>query len=155
MKKPKKSEKLLLKGITNSATVLRQQQKGLKVGQLIALIRSQLRMSQRMLSRRARVPQSTISKIESGNLEPNISTLNNVLDAMHCDLLISVIPREELEEVRRKQAVKRAKDKIRYLRGTMSLEKQEPSEDLLLELVEEETNRLLESPGSKLWDDRQ
>ncbi|MGA8163489.1 MAG: hypothetical protein WB791_00500 [Waddliaceae bacterium] len=57
MTKPKKSEKLLLEKIANSAQALQQQQRGLGIGQLISLIRGQLRMSQRALAKRAKVPQ--------------------------------------------------------------------------------------------------
>ncbi len=153
MKKPKVSEKLLLEEIANSAQVLLQQQRGLEIGQLIALIRGQLSMSQRALARRAKVPQSTISKIESGRLQPNVSTLQKILNSMECDLLLTAVPREGLETIRRNQAMAKAKRKIQYLRGTMSLEKQEPDQVLLRELIKEEMKDLLESMGPKLWED--
>ena len=59
MKKPKPSEKLLLEEIASSAYNLRQKQRGLEIGKLITLIRSQLSMSQRALAKRTKVPQST------------------------------------------------------------------------------------------------
>lgn len=153
MKKPKKSEKLLLEEISISAKNLMKHQRGLEVGSLIALIRSQLRMSQRSLAKRAEVPQSTISRIESGNLQPNISTLQKIMNAIGCDLLITAVPKIDLETIRRNQAMAKAEKKIRYLRGTMSLEKQEPDQKLLKELLDDEVKVLLESPGSKLWED--
>ena len=153
MKKPKKTEKLLLEQIVGSAKDLLKHQRGLEIGQLIALFRGQLIMSQRALARRANVPQSTISKIESGRLKPNVSTLQKILSALECDLLISVIPREGIEVIRRNQAIAKAKRKIRYLQGTMSLEMQEPDQELLKELIHDEMKDLLESSGPELWED--
>ena len=153
MAKPKKSEKLLLDRIANSAQDLLQQQRGLEIGQLIALIRGQLRMSQRALARRAKIPQSTISKIESGRLQPNVATLQKILNSIECDLLITAVPRESSETTRRNQAMAKARKKIQYIQGTMSLEKQEPNQELLKELIEEEIKDLLDSSGPKLWEE--
>lgn len=153
MKEPRKSEKLLLEGIANSARALLQQQRGLEIGQLITLIRGQLRMSQRALARRAKIPQSTISKIESGRLQPNVSTLRKILNSVECDLLITAIPRESLETIQKNQAITKAKRKIQYLQGTMSLEKQEPDQEMLRELINDEIKDLLESSGTELWEE--
>lgn len=153
MKKPKKTEKLLLEDISIAAKVLLTQQRGLEIGQMIALIRNQLRMSQRALAKRAGVPQATISKIESIRLQPNIATLHKILNALECDLLVTAVPRMDFETIRRNQALAKAEKKIRYVRGTMSLEKQEPDQKLLKELLEDELKNLLESSSSKLWDE--
>lgn len=153
MKKPKPSEKLLLGEIARSAYNLRQKQRGLEIGQLIALTRSQLSMSQRALAKRAKVPQSTISSVESGRLQPNISTLKKILNSIECDLLISILPREEFETTRRKQAKAKAIRSIQYLEGTMNLEAQKPDAGLLRELLKEKTEKLLDSSGPELWED--
>ncbi|MEX0961351.1 MAG: helix-turn-helix domain-containing protein [Simkaniaceae bacterium] len=153
MKKPKQSEKSLLEGVASSGCDLRQKQRGLEIGQLIALIRSQLSMSQRALAKRAKVPQSTISNIESGRLQPNVSTLKKILNSMECDLLISVLPREEIEIIRRNQAEAKAKRSIQYLEGTMSLEAQKPDNGFLHELIKEKMKTLLDSSGPELWED--
>ena len=153
MKNPKKAEKLFLKRITDSAKSLLQKQRGLEVGQLIALIRNQLSMSQRVLAKRSKVPQSTISKIESGRQRPNVLTLEKILDAMECNLLLAVVPREDLEKVRRNQARIKAQKKIQYLQGTMSLEGQEPDSEFIQELVNDEEKKLLDSSNAKLWEE--
>lgn len=153
MKKPKKSEKLLLEKIAKSAHDLQQEQRGLEIGQLIALIRSQLGMSQRALAKRAKIPQSTVSKVESGALKPNVATLQKILNSIDCDLLITPVQRNNSEETRKKQALKKARKKIQYLRGTMSLEIQEPNQELLKELIDEEVKNLLDTMTSKLWDE--
>ena len=72
---------------------------------------------------------------------------------MECDLIISAVSREGLQITRENQAMKKAKRKIQYLQGTMSLEKQDPDQALLRELMKDEVKNLLESSGSELWDD--
>jgi len=153
VKRPKKSEKLLLEKIAKSAHVLQQQQRGLEIGQLISLIRNQLGMSQRALAKRANVPQSTVSKIESGTLKPNVATLQKILNSVDCDLLITAVQRNSPEKIRKNQALKKATKKVFYLRGTMSLEKQEPDQELLKELIDEEVKNLLDTTTSKLWEE--
>lgn len=150
MKKPNKSEKILLQQIFQVNKGLLECQRGLEIGQLITLVRTQLKMSQRMLAKRSKIEQSTISRIESQRLEPNISTLKRILDAMSCDLLITILPRQDLEAIKQKQAQFKAEQKIHYLHGTMSLEKQEPSKKLLNELISDEIKSQLDS--SHLWE---
>jgi len=151
MKKGKKSEKLLLEQIVDAGRTLLQNQRGLGIGQLIALIRKQLTMSQRALAKRSGVPQSTISKIESEYLQPNVSTLHKILSSLGCNLLITAVPRISFEEIRQRQATTKAKKRVEYLQGTMSLEKQTPNKNLLKEMIAEETKKLLESSSPDLW----
>lgn len=110
-------------------------------------------MSQRALAKRAKVPQSTISNIESGRLLPNVSTLQKILNSMECDLLISTVPRKGFEATRRNQAEVKAKKAILYLEGTMSLESQRPDQELLHELIKDKIKNLLDSSGKELWED--
>ena len=154
MKKAKKSEKLLLEDIFNLGKDLLKHQRDQNIGSIIALIRTQLRMPQDVIAKRAGVPQSTISRIESGRLHPNVSTLEKIMSAMECDLVISAVPREDLETIRKKQAYKKARGKISYLHGTMSLEKQAPKLKILNELIDEEVKDLLNSSSSRLWEDQ-
>lgn len=83
-------------------------------------------MSQRTLAKRASVPQSTISKIDTGRLNPSVSTLAKVLQALECDLAISLVPKGRIEDILKNQAEKKARENVEYLEGTMSLEKQTP-----------------------------
>ena len=154
MKKSKKSEKLLLDDIFHLGKALLKQQRDQKIGPLIALVRNQLHMPQDVIAERSGVPQATISRIESGRLNPTIATLEKIISALECDLIISAVPKEDLMTIRKKQAYKKARKKINYLHGTMSLEKQSPNSKLLNELIEEEVKDLLNSRSSKLWDDQ-
>lgn len=153
MAKPKKSEGIFLEGIFLAGKVLQKKLQGLSVGQLIPLIRRQLGMSQRILAARAGIQQSSVARIESGHFDPNILTLKKIVEAMECDLVVTIVPKTDLKITRETQAKLKAEQKIRYLHGTMSLEKQEPNQKLLKELHDEEVKNLLDSSGSALWDE--
>lgn len=151
MRKTSKSEKLILDEIVDAAHKLKISSRGLCVGEIIAMIRNQLGMSQKVLARIAKVPQSTISRIEGSKREPNLSTIEKILKALSCEVIIVPLLMEPIDVIRRKQARRVAENNARYLRGTMSLEEQEPDKKLIEELIKEEEEELLRSPGNKLW----
>lgn len=151
MKKFSKSEKLVLDEIINAAHTLKISSRGLCVGEIIAMIRNQLGMSQNVLARRAMVPQSTISRIEGSKRAPNLSTLQKILKALSCEVIIVPLLMEPIDVIRQKQARHMAENNVRYLRGTMSLEKQDPDVKLIQELIKDEEDKLLRSGGNKLW----
>ena len=147
----RKSEKLFLLEIFKSSKNLQKIQQDISVGDLLTLIRRQLGMSQRILARKSKVYQSTISRIESGVLSPNIDTLNKLFEALSCSLIITANPHENFEKIKIKQAYKQAKRKVNYLLGTMALEEQRPDQKFIKEQIEEEKNKLLNSKD--LWDE--
>lgn len=65
---------------------------------LLRAVRSALRMSQAQLARRAGIGQGHIMKIETGKLDPRLSTLRRLYDAMFCDLLVAPLPRKRPTE---------------------------------------------------------
>ena len=153
MKRLTISEKLLIEEVTQAADHARRSAKGIAIGSFIKMVRLQLKMSQKILAKRAKVPQSTISRIEKGEKDANIATLNKILGALYCDLVMVPMLREPIDAILRKQARKRAETHVRYLKGTMSLEKQQPDSKLLGELLKQEEEKLLRDGGSKLWEE--
>lgn len=151
MKKTFKSEKLVLQEITAYGNHIRHLLRGLSIGQFIGMIRKQLGMSQKILAARAKIPSSTLSRVEQVKGAPNLTTLKKILDALSCDLLLIPILRESIDIQRRKQARRIAEKQIRYLKGTMSLEEQEPDPHFLEELRKEKEEELLHSKA-KLWE---
>lgn len=145
------SEKLVVEEVSRAGRKLQAALRGLAIGELVSMIRKQLKMSQRVLAMRARVLQSTISNLERSKKQPNLATLKKIMDALFCDLLIVPILRGSVEALLLKQARQKAEKRVRYLRGSMNLEKQEPDALLIEELVKKETEELLRSP--KLWDE--
>lgn len=151
MKRFSRSEKLVLDEIIDAAHKLKVSSRGLSVGEMISMIRNQLGMSQKVLARLAGIPQSTVSRIECSTREPNLSTLQKILHALSCDILIVPLLMVPIDVIRRKQARRVAENNVRYLRGTMSLEKQELDTKLVEELIKEQEDELLRLPGTKLW----
>ena len=153
MKSFSPSEKLLIEEIMQAAQKTRVAVRGLTIGALIKSIRVQLGMSQKALAKRAGVPQSTISRIEQEERDANLSTLNKILGAISCDLVIVPLLQDSIDAIRRKQARKMAEKQVRYLKGTMNLEDQQPDSRFIAELIKQEEERLLQGPNSKLWDE--
>jgi transcriptional regulator with XRE-family HTH domain len=153
MKSFSPSEKLLIEEIMQAAQKTRVAARGLAIGALIKSIRVQLGMSQKALAKRAGVPQSTISRIEQEERDANLSTLNKILGAISCDLVIVPLLQDSIDAIRRKQARKMAEKQVHYLKGTMNLEDQQPDPRFISELIKQEEERLLKGPNSKLWDE--
>ena len=145
------SEKLLVAEIMQAAQKTRVATRGLSIGIIIKSIRLQLGMSQKDLAQRAEVPQSTISRIEQGQRDFNLSTLNKILGAMSCDLVMAPLSQDSIDVLRRKQARKLAEKQLRYIKGTMNLEDQQPDPRFIEELIKQEEERLLSGSNSRLW----
>jgi transcriptional regulator with XRE-family HTH domain len=147
------SEKLFIEEVMQAVQKARIAARGLSIGALVKTVRMQLGMSQRALAQRAGVPQSTISRIEKEDRDSNLATLNKILAAISCDLVIVPLLQDSIESIRRKQARKVAEKQVRYLKGTMNLEDQQPDAKFIGELIKQEEERLLQGPNSKLWDE--
>lgn len=59
----------------------------------LIILRSNLRLSQEELAERVGSHQSRISKIESAENDPRLSTLVDLADAMNADVCIQLVPR--------------------------------------------------------------
>ena len=153
MKHLASSKKLFLSEVTEAAKILYHANRKLPIGDFIHIIRTQLKMTQVALAKRVNVTQSAISRLEKGGLDPTLSLLTKIFDALSCELVVAPMLRESIENICRKQARHVAERHVKYLRGTMHLEKQGPDKKLVEELINRETEHLLHSPGAKLWED--
>ena len=145
------SEQILIEEIAKEGGKAWQAARGLSPGVLIKMIRKQIGMPQEVLARKAKMPQSTISRIEKEQGDPSLATLRNILQALECDLVVLPVLREPVDMIRRKQARKKAAVKVRYLMGTMHLEGQEPDKKFMDSLSKQEEEKLLKGPNSSLW----
>jgi len=149
------SEKILIEEITEATKALRKTIRNVPIGSLIKTIRKQVGMSQNALAQRAGVPQSTVSRIEKGTRDVSVSTLQKVLEALSCDLLLVPVLKEPIASIRKKQAHKVARKQISYLKGTMNLEQQQPDTLFMHELLNQEEERLLHGSNIHLWNDHE
>ncbi len=153
MKRYSNSERLLIEEVMSACLKARAASRGLTIGALIKIIRQQLGMSQKALAKRAHVPQSTVSRIEKGQSDASLSTLDKILKGISCELVIAPLLQDSIEATRRKQARKMAEKKVNYLKGTMNLEDQQPDSRFIEELIKQEEERLLQGPSAYLWEE--
>lgn len=150
--KPDMQSKLLASLLLKGSEV-RKDQEILSSGSLIRLLRLELGMTQEQLAARAKMPRSTIVRIEKGITRPNVETLRKIFSAMECDIAYIPVPRfESIETLLREKALKLAENRIRYVEGTMALEKQRPEKKWRDQLLESEIESILNSP-SQIWDE--
>jgi transcriptional regulator with XRE-family HTH domain len=147
------SEKLLIEEIVSAAQKVKIAIRGFTIGALIKFIRFQLGMSQKALAKRAGIPQSTVSRVEQSRRDVSLSTLNKILSAISCDVVIVPLLQDSINATRRKQARKIAEKQVGYLKGTMNLEEQQPDSRFIEELIKQEEDHLLQGSNTKLWEE--
>ena len=64
-------------------------------GRLLYLIRRHLSLTQKMLSKRCKIPQPGISRIEKEAVKSNFATMCRLFDAMDVDLILLPILRKK------------------------------------------------------------
>ncbi|MDP3543708.1 MAG: helix-turn-helix domain-containing protein [Elusimicrobiota bacterium] len=120
---------------------------------LILLARVRLGMTQAQLAKRSGLTQSHIANIENGKVDVQLSTLRRIFAALECRLVLAPQPVGDLEELVRRQARAAALKRVKRVSGTMAMEAQRPDEGMLEELVRTETEKLIQSRSSEIWED--
>ena len=136
------SEKLLVNALLQIAEIYLSSLENLSLRNTITLLRKRLRMSQRVLAKRAKIPTSTLSRLESGKSSPSLATIKKIFKALFCDFAVIPIPRQDLDKIVESQIKHVAEKRIRYLKGTMALELQQPKDDVIKELLAKEEAEL-------------
>lgn len=123
------------------------------VHSLIRLTRNRLGMTQKQLAKRCGLPQSHIANIEKGKIDLQIETLRRICHALCCRLVIGLRPEQDLDSILEERARKLALKRVKRVAGTMVMEEQRPEEEVLSDLVEAESNKILEKRDSEIWED--
>jgi hypothetical protein len=92
-----------------------------------------------------------LAGIESGKIDPQVSTLRRICDALSCDLIIEPRPRKPLKDVLRGQARSLALKRLKQTMGTMALENQAPDEEVFRQLLEKRTDEILKDERERIW----
>ncbi len=121
------------------------------LGKTIRLLRKRLRMSQRTLAKRSKVPAQTVSRIESGKAVPSFRTIEKILKALFCDTALVPLPLYDLDQLVQQQIRRIAEKRVQYLKGTMALELQKPSDEIVRELIAKEEKELHASDKLDIW----
>lgn len=108
-------------------------------------------MSSRDLSKRLGVSPARVGQLERGEVDGSIrlSTLRRLAAALDCELLYVFVPNEPLEEMVRRQALRKAAEDVRLRVTDARPEDQAVVAQLLAELVGARVVELIDTHG--LW----
>ena len=112
-------------------------------GDWIRILRDRLRMTQTELAKRAHITQPNLAAIESGKVDPQVSTLRRIYQGLWCDLNLEPHPQQPLEEILRGRARAVALKRLKHTMGTMALEEQAPDKETFRQLLEKRTDDIL------------
>lgn len=96
----------------------------------ICYIRQALNMSLKNLADRAGVSIGTVAQAERGEAagKVTVKTLKEMAGAMNCKFVYAFVPKEDLDEILKKEAVKKAKQLLSRADTHMTLEDQRVTE---------------------------
>lgn len=149
------AEKLLLDALFEIGKAFESRVHHVSIPKLIKLLRKRLRMPQRVLAKRAKIPVVTISRIESGKTKPSMRILEKIFRALFCDLAFLPIPIRDLDQIVKKRIHQLAEKRVRYLKGTMALELQQPKEEVMRELIAREEKALSSAEHIDIWQEEE
>src|SRR5437879_13085755 len=113
---------------------------------MIRALRAELHMTQAQLAKRAGVTQPHLARIETGKVDPQLSTLRRIFDALFCGVLIVPQRLKAPQDVMLERVKAKARRNVLRVTGTMALEKQTPDEGTIRHLIRSEEARLLAHP---------
>lgn len=117
----------------------------------VKLIRTALGMGVSDLAARLDVLPSTVTRMETNEKEGSVTltTLGKAAEALNCDVVYALVPREPLESQVQNRAREIATWIAKRTQATMNLELQGLTEKQLQELIDRQTAEIAES--RKLW----
>lgn len=119
----------------------------------IKSIRTALGMTQAQLARRLKVTRQSVARLERDELAGRVTlrAMQDAADALGCELIVALAPRQPLEQIVRQQAQTKAQAESRRLLHTMRLEGQEESVSEALD-ADAGIEKWLTDRRSDLWD---
>ncbi len=123
----------------------------------IKSIREALGMTAKQLGQRLGVSQPRVTAIEKAEAEGalTLESLEKAANALDCQLVYALVPREPLNVTLRKRAERKARAMMAATGHSMALEAQAIDKEAEAEQFEELVRRLLDKAGSEMWDDPQ
>ena len=122
----------------------------------VKALREALGMTAEQLARRIGVTKPRVYEIERAELSGSITldSLERAAQAMDCQLVYALIPRQPLQTMVEQRALLEAKKRMRTAAHTMTLEDQAVEETELHEQIEVLAKELLNQKGSILWGEK-
>jgi predicted DNA-binding mobile mystery protein A len=113
-------------------------------------------MTTAQLAKRLGVAQPTVVGLEGAEASKAISlkTLERAARALDCTLVYALVPRKSLESLVQERAHQAARKRLHTISHSMALENQRVLEDGERAQLERLVQKLIDGPGSSLWDER-
>ncbi len=121
----------------------------------IKAIREALGMTTAQLGKRLGVSQPRVLGIEKAEVAGSITleSLTRAARSLDCRVVYAIVPRKPLESLVEDRARELAKQRLRATSHSMALENQRVDEADEQEHLERLVQKLLDQPGSALWED--
>ncbi len=121
----------------------------------LRMVRNALGMSGTQLANRLGVTKARISKAEQDELTGSVTlkTMQNMASAMNSRFVYAVVPENEIEEIIKKRAYKKAREQIKSASIQMALEAQALNDKQLAFAVDKLVSEIIEKMPSDLWND--
>ena len=113
-------------------------------------IREFLGMTTTQLAKKIDVSQPRVINMEKNEQNIKISTMERIANALNCDFVYALVPRENIDDIIYNQAKKKALKIMNKVNKNMGLENQlAESEDTLEDLIKE----LSDNNIARIWDE--
>jgi predicted DNA-binding mobile mystery protein A len=99
------------------------------------------------------VSRQNAQQIETAEVSGSITLkrLRAAADALNCDVLVSLVPRQPLEEFVQEQALQAARKQILRTAHSMALESQALTEPQLEALIGRSAREMIERGDARIW----
>lgn len=116
-------------------------------------IRHALGMSTGQFAKRLNISQPRVLKLEKAEIDGSVTlaSLRKAAQAMGCEFVYAIVPREPIETMVLKQAARVAKSELESVSHSMALEKQRPGRDAEARQLKSLREKLLDGPRRRLW----
>ncbi len=116
-------------------------------------VRTALGMTGLQLAKRLGVSKSQVSKTENSELSGSVTlkTMQNMAEAMNCRFVYAVIPEQDIDQVLKERAIKKAKARVKTASTHMALEAQSLDQQTLDSEIERIAADIMRGKPSDLW----
>jgi transcriptional regulator with XRE-family HTH domain len=108
-------------------------------------------MTQQQLAKRVGSKQKNISQLENGGSNPTVDTLCKIAHAFDCELTISFIPRNTLDNIVENLATDKAEELVKQSIANAAMELQKPNKKIIQKSKEDLKNELISKKRTLLW----
>ena len=118
-------------------------------------VRKALGMTGPQLAGRLGISKVQIAKTEKREIDEGVTlqTMKKMAEAMNCRFVYAVIPHQEIEQVIKEQATKKAKARVKAADTQMAFENQALDKDKRDAQIERIVGEIMDKMPSDLWND--